>query len=131
MRLNLIEFGVPGPLSGIIYTYDEIIVPVSVELKILDIRETSYEHQGNLKDFTLGECKLEKDADGIWITEMSSSIEITDDLLSKSSDRYWMGSVGRVENKFVKDAEVLFVYISVEEDIKPLVRDLRLNEMGL
>ena len=127
MRLNLIQFGVPGPLSGNIYTYEGTVVPDSVELKLVDIRETS-----DLQDFTIGKCKLEKDADGIWITGINSWIEITGDLLSKSGDRYCMASFGTVDDvKVVEFAEVKFVYISVEEDIKPLIRDLKLSRIGL
>ena len=39
--------------------------------------------------------------------------------------------MGRVDNDYVKDATVKFVYLSVEEDITALVRDLMLNEIGI
>ena len=132
MRLSLIEFGVPGPISGVTYTYDETEAPSVVELKIVDNRNTTHVYRANdLVDVTIGSCTLEKDDIGVWITGIDSLITITGDLLAKSDGRYWLGAMGRVDNNYVKDATVKFAYLSVEEDITALVRDLKLNEIGI
>lgn len=137
MKIELIKFGVPGKLSHNIYSFDQTKVSPEVPFKIIDIRGTSFNPDPfDLVECVIGKCQLMKDEEGVWIIGYDSSISITDELLSKSSNKYWSGGRGTQVNggdgnNKVEDAEILFVYLSVEEDINMIIRDLKLTQIGI
>lgn len=132
MKLELIKFGVPGPLSGRTYTYYETKVPEFVDLKFVDIRNEEAKMDDPLSYVNIGLCKLMKDEEGVWITDIKSDIPISAEMLLKSDGRYYPGSTGMVNaNQDVIDCSVKFVYISVEENVHELLRETKLKVIGL